>query len=283
MERRLSTTAAGIVTSAEPNLRNALRRFFRVENRRAVVRPGRIERIIDLGRPVTVYLPAGYDERDGRRYPVLYMQDGQNLFDAERAYIPGQHWRLKEAADAAIGERNASPMIIAGIDHAGPARADEYTPTRDPKYKGSGGADKYAEFLIGTVKPAIDTRYRTIADDSAVGGSSLGGLVSLHLALTRPEVFKRAAIMSPSVWWNNRAILEEVSAFDGSRPRIWLDIGGREGAKTVQDARALRDRLLARGWNDRTLRYYEDRRGDHSERAWARRVRMALEFLFPPA
>ena len=283
MERRLSITAAGIVTSAEPNLRNALRRFFRVENRRAAVRPGRIERITDLGRPVTVYLPAGYDERDGRRYPVLYMQDGQNLFDAERAYIPGQHWQLKEAADAAIGERNASPMIIAGIDHAGPARADEYTPTRDPKYKGSGGADKYAEFLIGTVKPAIDERYRTIGDDSAVGGSSLGGLVSLHLALTRPEVFKRAAIMSPSVWWNNRAILEEVSAFDGSRPRIWLDIGGREGAKTVEDARALRDRLLARGWNDRTLRYYEDRRGDHSERAWARRVRLALEFLFPPA
>ena len=284
MEPLLSITAADIVTSPEPNLRTALKRFFRKENRRAAIRPGRLEHITDLKRYMTVYLPAGYDEHEDRRYPVLYMHDGQNLFDAERAYIPGNHWRLKEAADAAIGERTMSPILIVGVDHAGVARADEYTPTPDPRHKGSGGADKYARFLIDELKSAIDTRYRTIPEDSAVGGSSLGGLISTYLALNHPDVFKRVAVMSPSVWWDNRVILSEVDTFSGPRPKFWLDIGGREGKEAVAGARSLRDRLTSHGWkHDETLKYYEDRRGDHSERAWARRVRMALEFLFPPA
>ena len=89
--------------------------------------------------------------------------------------------------------------------------------------------------------------------------------------------------MSPSVWWDSRVILGEVDAFTGPRPRVWLDVGGREGAEALRDVRALRDRLRAHGWDDRRLRFYEDRRGDHSERAWARRARMMLEFLFPPS
>jgi predicted alpha/beta superfamily hydrolase len=270
------------VSSSDASLRTALRRLFRVENRRAVIRPGRLEHISDVGRDLTVYLPAGYDERDDRRYPVLYMHDGQNLFEGHRAFIPGQHWHLMEAADAAIGERTASPMIIVGIDHAGPARIDEYTPTKDPKHPRSGQADAYAKLLLETFKPAVESRYRT-SGESYVGGSSLGGLISLHLVLKHADVFRGAAVMSPSVWWNGRAILNEVDAFEGAHPRLWLDIGGREGGEALNDARVLRDRLLARGWNDGTLRYYEDRRADHSERSWARRVRLALEFLFPPA
>lgn len=265
----------------EASLRSALRRIFKPENRRVTLRQGRLESFKDLGRQITVYLPPGYDERDDRRYPVLYMQDGQNLFEAHRSFIPGQHWRVKEAADAAIGERTASPMIIVGIDHAGPVRIDEYTPVRDPKRNGGGKAAEYAKFLIETVKPEIDRRYRTIPDRTAVGGSSLGGLVSLYLILKHPDVFESALVMSPSVWWSNRAILGEAEAYEGPRPRLWLDVGGREGAETLQDARALRDLLVAKGWSE--VRYFEDRRADHSERAWAKRVRPALEFLFPPA
>jgi predicted alpha/beta superfamily hydrolase len=268
---------------AEPSLRTALRRIFKPENRRAAIRNGRLESFDVEGRHVTVYLPPGYDERDEVRYPVLYMQDGQNLFEAHRSYIPGQHWRLQEAADAAIGERTASPMIIAGVDHAGSARIDEYTPSKDPKHEGGGASADYAQFLIGTIKPAIDAKYRTLPEESRVGGSSLGGLVSLFLALKYPGVFRGAAVMSPSVWWNERAILGDVDSFEGPHPRMWLDVGGREGAETLNDARTLRDRLLAKGWDDQTLRYYEDRRADHSERAWARRARLPLEFLFPPA
>jgi predicted alpha/beta superfamily hydrolase len=272
-------------------LRATFRRVLRLENRRAAVRPGRLERIegfpskiLGNERRITVYLPAGYDEREDRRYPVLYMQDGQNLFDPERAYVPGNHWRLQEAADHAIGERTASPMIIAGVDHAGPGRLDEYTPVRDRKHSGGGRASEYARFLIEELKPVIDARFRTLPgpENTGVGGSSLGGLVSLHLALKHPDVFGRAAVMSPSVWWSDRAILGEVDSFDGKPPRLWLDIGGREGLEALRDTRTLRDRIAARGWGDETFRFFEDRRGDHSERAWARRVRQALEFLFPP-
>src|SRR5438552_2039255 len=89
-----------------------------------------------------------YGEREAMRYPVLYMQDGQNLFEPQRAFVPGQHWRLAEAADEAINERTASPMIVVGVDHAGPARIDEYTPTRDAKRKAGGKADAYGRMLL---------------------------------------------------------------------------------------------------------------------------------------
>lgn len=270
-------------------LRAALRRAFRLQNRRLDIRPGRLDHIAPftstiLGndRQITIYLPAGYDETD-RRYPVLYMHDGQNLFEPHRAFIPGQHWRLSEAADMAIGERTAEPAIMVGLDNSGAARIDEYTPTRDPKMRAGGKAVDHARMIIDEVKPFIDQRYRTLTDpaNTAVGGSSLGGLISLHLGFTHPEIFGRVAALSPSVWWHDRAILKEVDQTH-VRPRIWLDIGGREGVEAMNGARALRDKLWARGWDDTNFKYHEDRRGDHSERAWATRARMMLEFLFPP-
>ena len=264
-------------------LRATLSRVFRFENRRRSVRRGALEHLADAPRTVTIYLPPGYHERSEKRYPVLYMQDGQNLFEPQRAFLPGEHWRLAEAADAAINDRAAAPMIIAGVDHAGPARIDEYTPTHDAKRNAGGKADDYGRLLLDEIKPLIDAKYRTLANDTAIGGSSLGGLVSLHLGLRHPEVFRAITAMSPSVWWDNRAILRDVDEFDGPRPRLWLDIGGREGAEALRDARTLCERLRKRGWTDADLRFYEDRRADHSERAWAKRVRMVLEFLFPPS
>lgn len=271
-------------------LRTTLERVFRLENRRRSVRRGTLDhlagfesKVLGNRREVTVYLPPGYTERESVRYPVLYMQDGQNLFEPQRAFVPGQSWRLGEAADLAINRRSASPMIVVGVDHAGPGRIDEYTPTRDEARKAGGKAGEYARFLIEELKPQIDVRYRTIADHSALGGSSLGGLVTLYAGLQHPDVFRALAVMSPSVWWDNRSVLRTVEAFDGPRPRIWLDIGGREGAEALRDARTLHERLRAKGFDGRSLRFYEDRRADHSERSWARRAQMMLEFLFPPA
>jgi len=270
-------------------LRSAFQRTFRRQNRRAAVRRGRLEQLPDfesriLGnhRNITVYLPPGYAERPERRYPVLYMQDGQNLFEPERAFA-GTHWRLAEAADEAIGDAGAEPAIIVGIDHAGVGRAEEYTPTRDERRKTGGRADDYGRFLVEELKPAIDERFRTIPDrgHTAIGGSSLGGLVSLYLALTRSDVFGRAAVLSPSVWWTDRAILKTVYQFEGEKPRLWVDIGGREGREAMNDARLLRDHLHSKGWTDANFHYHEDRRADHSERAWAARAKMVLEFLFP--
>ena len=235
---------------------------FRLWQRRRALRRGTLDRFPFNDRQITVYLPPGYNAE--RAYPVLYMQDGQNLFDDERSFAH-HSWRLHEAADNAIGARTAAPMIIAGIDHAGDKRIDEYT------------GDDYGRVLLEELEPLIDSKYRTTT--AAIGGSSLGGLVSLRLGLTT-SVFSGVAAMSPSVWWNNRAILELEPR---NHPRVWLDVGWREGRRTLDDARAMRDRLHAKGWSDADLRYYEDRRGDHSEWAWARRAKMMLEFLFPPS
>ncbi len=271
------------------SFRRALKRAFRSKkNRRLVVRRGRLEtlsftsKIFANTREVTIYLPPGYDEHADRRYPVLYMQDGQNLFDPKRSFIPGQHWRLAEAADAVISERKARPMIIIGIDNMGAQRIDEYTPTRDAAHKAGGRAADYARMLLEELKPLIDDGYRTEPgrEGTGIGGSSLGGLLTAHVALTQPAAFSVAAIMSPSVWWDNRVILSEADRFRGERPRIWLDTGGREGFNALQDARALRDRLKKNGWGEEQLKYYEDRRADHSERAWAARAPMMLEFLY---
>jgi len=271
-------------------LRATFGRMFRPENRRAQPRRGSIERlhafhseVFGNEREVTVYLPPSYHDRQDVRYPVLYMQDGQNLFDADRAFVPGQHWRLGESADAAIAARQARSMIIVGVDNTGSSRIDEYTPTRDEKRNAGGRAADYARFLIDELKPAIDAQFRTLPDrdNTAAGGSSLGGLVTLYLGLTHPDVFGALAVMSPSVWWDSRSILQTVDAYPAQTlPRIWLDIGGREGREALEDARLLREHLTAKGWEEH-LGYYEDRRADHSERAWAKRAPMMLEFLFP--
>jgi len=269
--------------------RRALKRAFRRDkNRRLVVRRGRLERIsfmskiFENSREVTIYLPSGYEEHPEQRYPVLYMQDGQNLFDPTRSFIPGQHWRLAEAADSVVAERKARAMIIVGIDNTGAQRIDEYTPTRDVIRNFGGRADDYATMLLEELKPLIDESYRTQPDraGTGLGGSSLGGLLTAHVVLKHPAAFSVAAIMSPSVWWDHRIILEEVDQFRGERPRVWLDIGGREGFAALQDARALRDHLKKNGWGEEDLKYYEDRRADHSERAWASRAPMMLEFLY---
>jgi predicted alpha/beta superfamily hydrolase len=263
-------------------LRETFSRVFRLENRRKAPRPGTLEKLTVGDRMVTIYLPAGYHDRPDadRRYPVLYMQDGQNLFDAERAF-GGNPWKLDAAADQVIGERRAQPMIIVGVDHADAGRIDEYTPTHDETRNAGGGADRYAELLLNAVKPAIEERYRTNGT-SMIGGSSLGGLISLYLAMHRPDAFAGAAVMSPSVWWHNRSVLQLVEAFEGNRPKLWVDIGAREGGEAIGGVRALRDILLKKGWTNAELYYEEDKKADHSERAWSKRAPRMLEFLFPP-
>src|SRR3954464_10805498 len=132
-------------------------------------------------RDLVVYLPPDYEQSDGR-YPVLYLHDGQNLFDPETAYVKGMDWRVDETADELIREQRVEPLIIVGIYNTGEHRLDEYTPTPDKKL-GGGNADLYGRMLVEEIKPFIDGEYRTLTDPNCtgLGGSSLGGLVSVYL------------------------------------------------------------------------------------------------------
>ena len=242
-------------------------------------------RLVEENHDLLVYLPPGYEAQGERRFSVLYMQDGQNLFDPETSFIKGNYWRMGETADALIEAGAIDPLIIVGIYNTGDKRIDEYTPVED-KRLGGGHADSYGRMLVEELKPFIDAQYRTLPgpENCGMGGSSLGGLVTLYLGLRYPAVFSRLAVVSPSVWWRNREILKTVAALP-QRPelRIWLDIGTRESTRAVPDARALRDGLITKGWQlGENLAYYEAENAEHTESAWAKRVDPMLKFLFPP-
>lgn len=235
-------------------------------------------------RDLVVYLPPGYEKQDARRFPVLYLHDGQNLFDRSTAFVPGMDWQVGETADHMIGTDAVEPLIIVGIYNLGEQRISEYTPTRVPKL-GGGRADRYGKFLIDELKPFIDREYRTHRDsaNTGLGGSSLGGLVSLYVGLKFPHVFGRLAALSPSVWWNQRVMHRfAATAQVEPRPRIWLDIGTREGKQIVSDVEKFRDVLVKKGWQlDHDLHYERVEGAEHNEAAWSQRVGPVLQFLFP--
>ena len=241
-------------------------------------------RFLDFDRTVTVYLPPGYEADRARRYPVLYLHDGQNVFD--RATSVGEEWRVDETAQEMIEAGKIAPVIVVGIWNTGVHRIDEYAPTPRPDKGGGGKADDYGKMLVQELKPFIDRTYRTLpsAANTAMGGSSLGGLVTMHVGLRYPTVFSRLAALSPSVWWDDRVILREVEALPAKLPvKIWLDAGDREGDDVIADARALKDALVAKGWAEgQDLAYLEAQGGEHNEASWAARIGAVLAYLFPP-
>lgn len=235
-------------------------------------------------RRLVVYLPPGYHADESRRYPVLYMQDGQNLFDGRTSFVPGQHWHLGETADNLIREGAIEPLIIVGVYNAGEHRIREYTPTADPNFKVGGGANLYGRMLAEELKPFIDAHYRTKPEreHTGLGGSSLGGLVSLYVGLTRGEVFGRVLAMSPSLWWDDCWLLRNLDELTrGPKPKVWLDAGTLEGANTDCNAEALRDALAARGFTPGgEVEFMRAPGARHSERDWAHRVHHGLRFTF---
>lgn len=259
-------------------------------------RVGTIDRLSPMpsefvaSRPVQVWLPPGYTRENKRRYPVLYLHDGQTMFDAAAA---GAEWQFDETAQRLILAGSIEPVIIVAVANTD-ARKDEYTPTSmllpaarsglPTDQRVGGAADKYARYLIEELKPMIDRRYRTLRDakHTAVGGASLGGLVTMWLTLHHSDVFGAGLVVSPSVWWDDQIIVRdaETAVLAGSnRPKIWLDIGTMEGAEALPFTRQLRDTLTARGWNAQTLSYLEQDGGTHDEESWARRVEGMLRFL----
>jgi predicted alpha/beta superfamily hydrolase len=233
-------------------------------------------------RSFIVYLPPGYNARAARRYPTLYLHDGQNVFD--KATSVGEEWRVDETAQELITSGQIEPLIMVGIYNTGEHRISEYTPTTLPG-KGGGLADRYGRMLVEELKPLIDSKYKTLpgAGSTGMAGSSLGGLLTIHLGLKYPTAFSRLAVLSPSVWWDQRMILGQVQSLPAKLPiRIWLDAGTGEGEEVVRDSHALRDALKGKGWVEgQDLCYLEAEGGQHNEASWATRVGPFLKFLYP--
>jgi predicted alpha/beta superfamily hydrolase len=231
-------------------------------------------------RDLVVWLPPEYAKNTARRFPTLYMHDGDSTF---------VNWRLDETASALIANHQIEPLIIIYVPNGGSSddRFTDYTPTRDANYNVGGKADNYGRMLVEEVRPFIDSHYRTLTDaaNTGLGGASLGGLVTLYLGLKYPDTFGRLAVMSPSIWWDRGVILREVKDVK-TKPasRIWLDVGTEEERGRTDVTRGLRDALIKKGWTlNVDLMYYEAKGARHEDSEFGKRASLFLKFLYAQA
>jgi predicted alpha/beta superfamily hydrolase len=227
-------------------------------------------------RKLRIYLPPAYAENSRKRYPVLYLHDGQNLFDAKTASY-GVEWNIDEVADRMIANGSMQEVIIVGIDNTAD-RIAEYTPCCDPKY-GGGKLNDYAKFVTATVKPWVDSHYRTLRDrqHTAIMGSSLGGIASVYIAQRYPQVFSMAGGMSSSFWWNESNMVR--NAPPHLAVKFYIDAG--TAMDGLDATAAFRKAMLRRGYRQgRDFYFYQDAGGMHNEQSWASRVHIPLGWFF---
>ena len=232
------------------------------------------------GRRVWVYLPPGYHESSAR-YPVLYMFDGQNVFDKITSFVG--EWKVDETLETLIPAGQVAPMIVVAVDHGGTQRLNEYTPWSDGSQGGGGDAhlDAFADVLV----PYIDAHYRTKTGpaSTAIGGASLGGLMTLYAIYARPEVFGLGIAMSSSIWWDDLHIVSYADGATKPPAKVWMDMGTAEYSTAIDDLRAMRDVMVEQGFVlGQDLKVVEDQGAGHNEAAWSTRFPEAVKYLFPP-
>lgn len=239
-------------------------------------------------RLLRVWLPPGFDDAEnaGRLYPVLYLNDGQNLFEASASFT-GVEWQVDETADRLIREGVIPPMIVVGLDNAGKDRIREYMPHRSLHAFRALGS-RYPKFLIDEVMPFMARFYRAAAgpENTGLGGSSLGALIALYTASVRPGFFGHLLLESPSLWAANRQAIRESRRVKRWPQRVFLgvstaEIGRKERDQSVvDDVRELASILQRAGLDESHLKMVIEEGGTHHESAWARRFPEALAFLF---
>ncbi|HZZ16059.1 MAG TPA: alpha/beta hydrolase-fold protein [Candidatus Sulfotelmatobacter sp.] len=247
-------------------------------------------RIFHNTRFLRVWLPPRYDDAENaeRHYPVLYLNDGQNLFEAAISF-GGTEWQVDETADRLIREGAVPPMIVVGLDNAGKDRIREYMPHRsiNPVILRVQGR-RYPDFLMNEVMPFVEQTYRvaTSPENTGLGGSSLGALIALYTAMVRPGVFGRLLLESPSLWTSNRQAIKDSRAVKVWPERIYLAAGTAEAGSperdrtVVDDVRELAAILRRAVVSESRLSLVIEDGAGHSEAAWAERFPEALRFLF---
>lgn len=247
-------------------------------------------RVFRNTRYLRVWLPPEYDDQinASRCYPVFYLNDGQNLFEAAASFT-GVEWQVDETADRLIRQGLVPPMIIVGLDNAGKDRIREYMPHRSlqPMMLRVQG-NRYPKFLVNELMPFIAGNYRVAAgpENTGLGGSSLGALIALYTVSVRPGLIGRLLLESPSLWASNRQMIREGRAVRRWPQRVFLATGTAEvGRKdrdqsVVDDVRELAAILRRAGLDDKRMKLVIDEGASHHESAWAHRFPQALEFLF---
>lgn len=231
-------------------------------------------------RRIAALLPHDYRKTD-KRYPVLYLQDGQNLFEDS---APFGTWGVDKRL-AQLAERRQHEVIIIAIDHAEEERIKEYTPSFSSRL-GRGEGKKYARFLADTLKPFIDKHFRTLPgrEHTGIGGSSMGGLISIYAGLMYPEVYSKLMIFSPSLWVTPNIRFHFMNLYAPHEMNIYLYAGGREGANMVRNIRHLHDVLEeqngAAGRGNLKFKLEIDPVGTHNEARWGREFPHALRWLY---
>lgn len=230
-----------------------------------------------LNRDIIVWLPPGYDELSDKYYPVLYMQDGQNVFDPSTSSF-GIDWQIDEVADSLIKTKSIKEIIIVGIYNS---------PFRGVEYNNTTLGSAYMNFIIEELKPFIDRVYHTLPDrqNTAIGGSSSGGLISFIMAWEHSDVFSMAACLSPAFKIKKIDYVAPVKSYSGARKDImlYIDNGGIGLEEQLQPGidemlSALKEKGFVQG---KDILYFKDSSAEHNESAWAKRVYRFLEFMFP--
>ena len=228
-------------------------------------------------RSLRIFLPASYSENSTKCYPVLYMQDGQNLFDAKTSPY-GVAWNLGATINRLVATGAMDEVIVVGIDNT-PDRIPEYTPCCDLQY-GGGKVEAYGAFVTETLKPFIDTHYRTLPDKehTAIMGSSLGALASVAIVQRYPNLFSKAGAMSGSFWWNDKAMIAKLPP--RVAVRFYLDTGTKDDG--LAETTLMRDALVKQGYAvNRDLLFHTADGATHDEASWGARVDKPLVWFFP--
>jgi len=236
---------------------------------------------LDRTRRYQVYLPPGY-ATSKKRYPVLYMHDGQNVFDDRTSFVG--EWGVDEAMDD-LARTQRLEVIVVAIEHGNDKRINELKPWDNEKY-GKGEAEQYLRFIVEVVKPRIDAQYRTRRDRAHTGimGSSLGGLTSWYAAFKYPKVFGRIGVFSPSYWIAPQAYELEPRKRIPPATGMYQLTGGREGDvkagdKTVENSERM-EAMLRHDQPKLKLRAVLDPEGEHNEKFWRAHFPAAIEYLF---
>jgi predicted alpha/beta superfamily hydrolase len=236
---------------------------------------------LNRNRRIWLYLPPDY-ATSTKYYPVLYMHDGQNLFDATTSF--SGEWGVDETLNSLFAAGDFG-CIVVGIDNGGAERLNEYSPWKNAQY-GGGDGEKYTDFLVETLKPHIDANYRTVKDAAHTGqaGSSMGGLISMFGAIEHQSVFGKAGIFSPAFWFSDSCFTQIENATKTNDLRAYFVAGTTESTTMVPKMQQMRNALINKTWLENELFLKTDADGQHSEWYWKREFSAAYKFLFnnPP-